>query len=54
LRTMLSHFERYLRVFDPMMAQRFEGFTKSAIDHRDLAEHIDPLVEAFEKTGTIG
>jgi hypothetical protein len=53
LRTMLSHFERYLQAFDPMLAQRFDGFTKSAIDHRDLAEHIDPLVETFEKTGTI-
>jgi hypothetical protein len=53
LRTMLSHFERYLRAFDPEMARRFDSFTKSPIDHRSLAEHIDPLIEIFEKTGGI-
>ena len=53
LRTMLSHFERYLRAFDPDMARRFDGFTKSKIDHRPLSEHIDPLIKIFEETGNI-
>jgi hypothetical protein len=53
LRTMLSHFERYLQAFDPEMARRFDSFTKSVIDHRALAEHIDPLIQTFEETGGI-
>lgn len=53
LRTMLSHFDRYLQAFDPEMAKRFKGFTKSNIDARTLAEHIDPLVETFEQTGGV-
>jgi len=53
LRTMLSHFERYLKAFDPEMARRFDSFTKSPIDHRNLAEHIDPLIETFEETGGV-
>jgi hypothetical protein len=54
LRTMLSHFEKYLQAFDPEMARRFDRFTKSTVDHRDLAEHIDPLIKTFEDTGGIG
>jgi hypothetical protein len=54
LRTMLSHFDRYLRAFDPEMARRFDSFTKSAIDDRALAEHIDPLIQTFEETGGVG
>ena len=53
LRTMLSHFERHLREFDSEMAKRFDEFTKSQIDHRDLAEHIDPLITQFQETGNI-
>lgn len=50
---MLSHFERYLRTFDAEMAKRFDEFTKSQVDHRDLAEHIDPLISRFQETGNI-
>jgi hypothetical protein len=53
LRTMLSHFERYLQAFDPEMARRFDNLTKSALDHRNLAEHVDPLVKTFEDTGGV-
>jgi hypothetical protein len=53
LRTMLSHFDRYLQAFDPEMARRFDTFTKSPVDHRNLAEHVDPLIETFEETGNI-
>jgi hypothetical protein len=53
LRTMLSHFERWLQAFDPEMAHRFDDFAKSDIDHRGLAEHMDPLIKAFEETGNV-
>jgi hypothetical protein len=53
LRTMLSHVERYLQSFDPEMARRFDGFTKSNIDHRMLAEHVEPLIKIFEETGNL-
>ena len=53
LRTMLSHFERYLQGFDPDMARRFDNFTKSPIDHRKFAEHIEPLIKTFEETGGV-
>jgi hypothetical protein len=54
LRTMLSHFEGYLQRFDPEMARRFDGFTKSTIDQRTLADHIDPMIKIFEEKGDIG
>ena len=54
LRTMLSHFERYLSIFDPQAAQKFDVFAKAPIDHRSTAEHLLPLVVEFEQTGRIG
>ncbi len=53
LRTMLSHVDRYLKAFDPEMARRFDGFTKSNVDHRMLAEHTEPLIKTFEETGNL-
>lgn len=53
LRTMLSHFARFMQAFDPLMARQFDRFTKSAINHRAIAEHVEPLIERFEETGDI-
>lgn len=53
LRTMLSHLDKYLKSFDCDLAKRFDQFLKSPIDHREIAEHLEPLVSQFEKTGKI-
>lgn len=53
VRTMPSHFNRYLEVFAPERAQRFQTRTKAPVDHRDLDAHLEPTVSQFEKTGNL-
>ena len=52
VRTMLSHFNVFLREFDPVAAKKFRGRKKSRIDARSMAEHSETLVKNFEKTGS--
>jgi hypothetical protein len=53
LRTMLSHFNKYLRTFDSAAARRFRWRKKSRLDHRPMAEHLEPLVAKFERDGNM-
>jgi hypothetical protein len=49
LRTMLSHFLKYLEAFDPETAALFVQRKRSSVDHRALADHLAPSVERAER-----
>jgi hypothetical protein len=49
IRINLSHFERYLRVFDRQAALAFESRAKSDVDHRGTAAQLGPIVERAER-----
>ncbi len=53
VRTMLSHFDVYWRAFAPTADDIFSERTKSRVDHRSMAAHLEPLVERFEHDGNI-
>jgi hypothetical protein len=53
VRTMLSHFDVFLRKFDPEAAKKFRKRSKSPVDHRSMAEHSEPLIARFEKDGNV-
>ncbi len=53
LRTMLSHFDRQYSKFDPVAGHIFDQFTKSQLDYRSGAEHVQTLVDEFIATGTV-
>jgi hypothetical protein len=42
-----------LRKFDPVAAKKFRWQNKSRLDSRSIAEHLEPLVKAFERSGNI-
>jgi hypothetical protein len=52
-RTMLTHFHGSLLKFDPVAAKKFERRKKSRVDNRSMAEHLETLVDTFERTGNI-
>jgi hypothetical protein len=53
LRTQLTHLEIYLRAFEPVLADIFNGRKRGPVDHRPIASHLVGLVEKFEKTDKI-
>jgi hypothetical protein len=52
VRTMLSHFNVFLREFDPVAARKFWWRTKSRIDRRSMPDQLETLVKNFEQTGS--
>jgi hypothetical protein len=53
VRTMLSHFNVFLREFDPVAAKKFRRRKKSRVDHRSMAQHSETLIKKFERTGNL-
>jgi hypothetical protein len=53
VRTMLSHFNVFLRKFDPVAAKKFRRRKKGRVDHRSMADHSETLVANFERTGNV-
>jgi hypothetical protein len=53
VRTMLSHFDVFLRKFDRIAARKFRWRKKGRLDHGSIAEQYEPLVAEFERTGKI-
>jgi hypothetical protein len=53
VRTMLSHFDVYLRALDSDAAEKFNQRTKSQVDHRSMASHLEPMIEQFERSGNV-
>jgi hypothetical protein len=50
LRIQFSHLEIYLRAFDGALADTFNGRTKTPVDHRPTAAHLEPIVAHYENT----
>jgi hypothetical protein len=53
VRTMLSHFNAFLREFDPVAAKKFRRRKKSRLDRRSMAQHSETLIKNFEQTGKV-
>jgi hypothetical protein len=53
VRTMLSHFNVFLREFDPVAAKKFRRRKKSRVDHRSMAQYSETLIKKFERTGNL-
>jgi hypothetical protein len=53
LRTMLSHFDVFLRKFDPAAAKKFRWRKRTRVDHRSMAQHSEVLIRNFERGGNI-
>lgn len=49
VRIHLSHFERFLRAFDPTAASQFGARIKEDVDHRGVAAQIRPMVDKAER-----
>lgn len=49
LRTYLTHAQKYLEAYDPESARIFSDRTKATVDHRNMHEHLEPMVERAER-----
>jgi len=51
VRTMLSHFNVFLRAFDPVAAKKFRWRKKSRVDHRSMAQHSETSLKISSELG---